>query len=168
MLFSPGQLTGSVIQPVGQSHPLQQDVGLGLHLDQGSPSHPPRKHHILACIKLRHEVEGLEDQTHIPIAEPRQFGRPQRLERNPTHPDRSRIRMIEPAHEVQQRALAGTRRTLQRDELSRLHAQIHTAEHLEFTAAEGIPLVDGLGLDERLTHGEGLEQVGARRRARRE
>ena len=50
-----------MIQSISQPHPLEQGVGLGLHLGQRTPGHSPREHHVLASIKLRHEVEGLEN-----------------------------------------------------------------------------------------------------------
>jgi hypothetical protein len=56
--------------------------------------------------------------------------------------------MIQPAHEVQQGAFARPGSPPQRHEFTSLDAEIHAAEDFESAAAQGVPFVNGLGLDE--------------------
>ena len=74
LLLPSGQLAGSVVDPVGQSHPLQREQSACLALLATDAGVDQRQLHVAPGRHGRQEVELLEDEADPPIADLGQLG----------------------------------------------------------------------------------------------
>src|SRR6266699_3671366 len=95
---------------------------------------------------------SLEHETDFPVAQPRLRAFRQAREVLAVKPDFARVRRVQSAEQMQQRALAGARRAAQREKIAPRHLEIHAAQHFEGALAHGVRLRDGAGGKERLLH----------------
>src|SRR5262245_21331472 len=91
----------------------------------------------------------LKDEADVPVAELDERRIRQRQQRSLPHLDRSGIRPIEPAQQVQERALANARRADERHHLASLNVEIDVAQHVQSGAPGLVGLVQAADAYER-------------------
>src|SRR5262245_19509162 len=88
-------------------------------------------------IKLEDEAEGA-------IAQDVAGARRQAVDASPVEADRPLIRLVEGAHQVQQRALARARRADNREELAIAHLELDALQHLHLDGVLAVGLLQSL------------------------
>ncbi|ELZ29211.1 putative hydrolase [Halosimplex carlsbadense 2-9-1] len=100
------QLRGAVVEAVAEADPREQVRGALAALAAVDALEDQRQRDVLDGGQPRHEVERLEDEADRPAAGPRALGVGQRRDVLAVDPDDSPGGRVEPADEVQERALA--------------------------------------------------------------
>src|SRR6266850_2902558 len=109
-----------------------------------------RQRHVLFHGEPWHQVECLEDEADLPIADLRQPLARQRADVLAIQPIAARGGRVEAPEDVHQRALAGARRTGDRDELAGGDIDVYAAQRLHIDLAQPIRFREAARLDQRL------------------
>src|SRR6516225_7118712 len=115
-------------QAVAQANALQRLGGLQL---VGNTMEILREHHVFERIQIRHQVKLLEHETDFLRAVTHQFVFAQVGQVHAVHNHVSRSKRIEATQNVDQRRLAGTRRSHQCDPLAGLNFERNTIERAQ-------------------------------------
>ena len=86
---------------------------------------------------LLQKIEGLEDETDLPVPQFRQLQLVQVFHFPPLQDVFAGSRRIEHSHQIQKSGLTRTRRTRESHQLPRFHFKIHTLENLKVLARLG-------------------------------
>src|SRR5262249_9466706 len=70
LLLTAGELAGQVLPAVGHPHPLERTLHSPLPLGRGHPTVGERQLHVLEDREVPDEVEALEDEADLAIADP--------------------------------------------------------------------------------------------------
>jgi len=128
LLLAAGQLLRIIVPPLPQADPPQQRLGLGRGLPVAAQFR--REHDILDGGQRRHEMEGLEDEAGLDIADRRQFVLAQPGDIAAGQQDRPRSRPIQAREEAEQGRLAAAGRTGDDDERPGLDLQADPLEDM--------------------------------------
>jgi hypothetical protein len=140
LTLAAGKLAGEVLDPMAETDALE-------HLHRGGARfrrrHPPdRERHrdVLERGELRQQVMELVDEAERAIAHGAARGFGERGERDAVDEDLTAGRRVEPAEQVQQRALAGARGADDRHALAWRDREIDAEQHGHFERAAAIGL----------------------------
>jgi hypothetical protein len=95
----------------------------------GMAAYAQRHGHVVQRAELGQQVVELVDEAQVLVAPQALFGRAHAGEVAPHQPHRARGRRVQPAQQVQQRALARARRAHHGQRLAALDAHAHAAQH---------------------------------------
>ena len=109
---------------------------------------------IFQRIQFRQQIIRLENETNLAISPPREFVARKRIQRAALRLNFSRVRKIQSAEQMQQRAFARARRAAQREEIPAIDFQIDAAQDFQRAFAEHVGLAGVFGGEERSAHGK--------------
>ena len=104
---------------------------------------------VFARGQARDQIVGLENEADPAIAKTRQFQRRKRRQISAIEPDFPRRRRIQPAQQMQQRALARARRAAHGQKVAAGDCQVNLPQHVKRSLADEIRFSDGAGVQER-------------------
>jgi hypothetical protein len=128
LLLTAGELRRVVRRAVRHPHPLQRVLHARLPLALRHPAIGERQLHVLVDRQVADQVERLEDEADLPVADLRPLRRGQVLHRLAHQPVDARARGVEEPQDGEERRLPAARRTRDRHELPRLDLQVHVRE----------------------------------------
>lgn len=152
LLFTARELRRIVVEPITESHPLEELPGPGAIPRGTLATHQFQGHeHVLECRESGQQVEGLEDKAYVSGAEagPPVFG--QREDVFAAEQDSTRGRFVEAGQETEQGRLAGARWADHGDEALGLDRQLDTLEDGQRASTAAIGLSQILG-DDHMAH----------------
>ena len=149
LLLAARQHARPVLEALGEADALEQARGALAALGGRLARDAQRHLGVLDRAELRQQVVELEHEPHVLVAE-----RDHRLVREAAEldlvdADRARVGRVEPAQDVQQRALADARRSDDGHHLAALEREIEILEHGQARAADGVALREAGDVDER-------------------
>src|SRR5947207_3000540 len=153
------QLVGPVVHPVAQPDPGERLGGVLAPLAGGLPRIDQRQLHIVERRRPRQQVERLEAESDLLVADAGQLITRQVAHLLPVQPVFARARRVEAADQVHQRRLARTRRPHHADVLVLADLQAHAAQRAHHFAPHVVVAREPVGQD---------HDVGQRRVARPE
>ena len=154
--FAAGQLGGMVRHALGQPY-LRQHLACRLaRLRARLAANAQRHGHVVQRAELRQQMVELVDEAEVTVAPAPLFGRIQRGEVAAHQFDLARGGRIQPAQQVQQRALARARGADDGQRLAGTHLQVDATQHLHvecvLAAAFAEALVQAFALQDDLIH----------------
>lgn len=152
-----GELARAVLRAVGEADALERLEGALAALVGVHARVEKRQLDVLPDRRARQEVEGLEDEAELLIADARQCLRGHRGHVFAVEPVAALRRRVEAAEDVHQGGLAGAGRADDRDELAAIDPHVHAAQRLHRVLAGVVHLAHALQLDEGLV---GLQRRG--------
>src|SRR5438477_9575733 len=153
------QLVGPVVHPVAQPDPGERLGGVLAPLAGGLPRIDQRQLHIVERRRPRQQVERLEHESDLLVADAGQLVIRQVARLLPIQPVFARARRVEAADQVHQRRLARTRRPHHGDVLVLADLEAHAAQRAHHFAPHVVVAREPVGQD---------HDVGQRRVARPE
>jgi hypothetical protein len=98
--------------------------------------------------RARQEVEPLEDEAELRVAQVGELRLAHRLDGDAVEHVVSARRLVEAAEDVQHRRLAGARRAHDRHQLTGVHREVHAAERVHRTVAFAVDASDVVERDD--------------------
>ncbi len=143
------QLARSMVQPMREADATEQVARGGARGVRRLAPDPQRHRDVVERAEFRQQMVELVDEAEAPVAHVAARDLGQRREVGAVDRDAARRRRVEPAEQVQQRALAGTRRADDRDRLGRLNRERHAAQHVHGGVAAAERLREPLACEHR-------------------
>ena len=129
-------------EPLPQPDAIQQRLGAPLAFLGGTPGNAHRHAGVLERGEFGEQVVELEHEADVTVAEGDERVARHRAEVRVADANRSAVDRVEPAEDVQQRALADARGADDRHHLARLDEEIEAAQHRQRRRPHGVALVD--------------------------
>ncbi|MNM27476.1 hypothetical protein D3C81_379690 [compost metagenome] len=174
LAFATGQFAGLVVQAMAEANRFQQRSRTRTGLRHCGAGQHHRHHHVFQRGEFRQQVVELVDETQRLVAQQAARGVRQRGHALTGDIDLARGGRIQPAQQVQQRALAGTGGADDRNRLACGHRQVQAIEHRGLHAPLSVGLAQRFGTDhfiaaiEDLIHSAGPPPAGCVLPARRD
>ena len=142
LLLAARQLTRIVLGAIRQPDDLQRDARALLPLRLRELREQQRQLDVLLGRQHGQQVVELEDEPDVLRAPLRELAAAEGAHRHAVHFDGAAGRRVEAADQIEQRRLAGSRRSHQREEIALRNLQVHALEHVDALAAAGEMFVD--------------------------
>jgi hypothetical protein len=156
LALAAGKLARQVRDAPAQAHALEDRARAALRLGGALAADHQRHRDVLECAEFGQQVVELVDEAQGAVAHAPALRLGQRHERSALDRHLARARRVEPAEEVQQRALARARRADDRDALARRHVQVDAEQHRHVLRAAAVGLLQAPAGEDggrrRLTH----------------
>ena len=146
--WPPESWLGRCLARFARSTRLQRLQGALAALLRGDAAVDHRQLHVLHHVQLGQQIEELEHEPDLPVANGGQLPRRGVLDHHPVELDRPFARRIQAAEDVHQGGLAAAGRADDRDELSFLDVQGHVVQRADFLLAEAVDLADVAEFDQ--------------------
>jgi hypothetical protein len=143
LLFAAGKLVGPVLEPFAEPDALQQFLRLGLCLRRRHAGHAGGQGGVFHGIQFGQQTVRLKDEAEPAVAEFGQGSGRQLAEILASRPDIARVRPVQAAEQVQQRALARAARAAQCDEFAAPGGEVDPTQHVEGAAAQASKRTSG-------------------------
>ena len=131
LLFASRKLCRIVVMAIQQPHPIQQLTGTIDSAVDSIPKHLRRQENVFHSSQCREQLVGLEDETHLPSADRRQFVLAEIGNFDPIDRHRPRGRPVQTGQHPQQRALAATRGPHECNDLRLRDLKAEVSENLD-------------------------------------
>ena len=141
LALAAGKLSRPVMQAAAKAHAFENPGGRGRRLRGLGAADLERHRHVVERAEFGQQVVELVDEAQVLVAQAALFGRIGMRNVLAEQLDLSGGGRIEPAHQVQQRALAGARSADDGQRFAGAHVQVDAVQHGEVDA----PLVKALG-----------------------
>ncbi len=148
MLLSAGELAGPVFGAVGQVHCFQRAQGALAALLGGDAAVDHRQLHILHHVELGQQVEELEHEPDLAVANGGKLPRRGVLDHHAVQLDGPLGGRVQAAEDVHQRGFAAAGRADDGDEFTLLDVQRDVVQGADFLLAKAVDLADIAEFDE--------------------
>ena len=149
LLLSARELVGQVIHAIGQPHPLERAHRLLAAQPAPLAGVDHRQLDVLQRVVARQQVEGLEDEADLLVAQRRELEFVEVLHRLAVEQVLALRRTIEGADEVEHGRLARPRRAHDGHQLAGAHGEVDRAQRVHLDLAHLIDLADPSELEDR-------------------
>jgi hypothetical protein len=147
LALAAGELAREVVEAVGEADFVQQTPRVGFELGGRAAGDAPGEHDVLERREVRQELVELEDEADGAVAEGGEAGAGEGGHVLAADQDAARVRFVEGAEDVEQRRLAGTRRSDDRHQLAGLDDEVDAAQHVDHPGAVAVALGQAARLD---------------------